>query len=428
MRVWVDGNSRVTRLTKQEFVGQGGQGSVYARRDVAYKIYTDPKQMIPLDKIAALSSIQDPAVIKPEKVLRDGKGCPIGYTMRFLANTMALCAVFPRAFRERSGVTPDQVVDWVLQIRRTVEHIHQAGILIVDLNEMNLLMDASLQTVSFIDVDSYQTPSHPATAIMDSVRDRHMQPGHFTELTDWFAFAVISFQLFCGIHPYKGRHPSLKGLDVRMRENVSVLHSDVRVPKATYPVSVIPPLWRSWYEAVFERGRRLPAPDDVIGSLPTVPLQRPVRSDKALQIDDIATLPARILRMDGRAGVPCAVTADGVYVDGRRVRAAQAGTDRVAIGFTPRQGIPVVASLAGGKLDVFDTASRAVLPVHLEVDELTEAGERLLVRSGDQVLELRIHEVGANRVLTFVPVAQVLPHATRLYPACLLYNMQIASS
>ena len=57
---------------------------------------------------------------------------------------------------------------------------------------------------------------------MDSVRDRHA--AGWNEGTDWFSFALVSFQMFVGIHPYKGKHPALKTLDERMAQNVSVLH------------------------------------------------------------------------------------------------------------------------------------------------------------------------------------------------------------
>ena len=40
--------------------------------------------------------------------------------------------------------------------------------------------------------------------------------GGVFDLAHWFAFAVVTFQLFTGIHPYKGKHPSVLDLDARM--------------------------------------------------------------------------------------------------------------------------------------------------------------------------------------------------------------------
>src|SRR5207248_7337064 len=109
-----------------------------------------------------------------------------------------------------------------------VRHVHERGILIVDLNEMNFLLDASVEEILFIDVDSYQTPGFPATALMESIRDRHA--ARFSQATDWFSFGIVSFQMFTGIHPYRGKHPTLTGLDARMERNVSVLNPEVAVP------------------------------------------------------------------------------------------------------------------------------------------------------------------------------------------------------
>ena len=47
-------------------------------------------------------------------------------------------------------------------------------------------------------VDSYQTAHYPATAIMPSVRDWKVPLHDFSELSDWFSFAIVSFQVFLG--------------------------------------------------------------------------------------------------------------------------------------------------------------------------------------------------------------------------------------
>ena len=71
----------------------------------------------------------------------------------------------------------------------------------------NFLIDRDMQHVLFIDVDSYQTAGFPATAIMDSIRDRHSST--YSAGTDWFSFAILAFQMFVGVHPYRGKHATL---------------------------------------------------------------------------------------------------------------------------------------------------------------------------------------------------------------------------
>ena len=115
----------------------------------------------------------------------------------------------------------------------------------------------------FIDVDSYQTPGFKATALMDSVRDRHCHNNQFTPDTDWFSFGIVSFQMFIGIHPYKGKHPDLADMDARMMQNISALNKAVSVPKVCYAFDVIPQAYLCWYKAVFEQGKRCAPPFDL---------------------------------------------------------------------------------------------------------------------------------------------------------------------
>src|SRR5262249_20853743 len=159
---------------------------------------------------------------RPQAILLDAKNRPIGYTMGRIRDAHVLCQLFNRAFRERKGITPEAMVMLVQKLREGVQHVHENGILIVDLNEMNFLLDSALREVLFIDVDSYQTPGFPAAALMDSVRDRHAL--RFSEATDWFSFGIVSFQMFTGIHPYRGKHPTVADLEARMRGNISVLN------------------------------------------------------------------------------------------------------------------------------------------------------------------------------------------------------------
>ena len=91
-----------------------------------------------------------------------------------------------------------------------------------------------------IDVDSYQTPGFPATAA-DGQRPGPPCRG-FSEETDWFSFAIVSFQMFAGIHPYRGNYPALPRPETPDEANVSVLNPRCHVPKVCYPFSVIPPV------------------------------------------------------------------------------------------------------------------------------------------------------------------------------------------
>src|SRR5215467_8117210 len=270
------------RLGQTEFKAQGGEGSVYVKGSNAYKIYSDPSRCITQAKIDELSALVQPNIIRPLELIIDGRNRPVGYSMRSAGKTYSLCQLFPKAFRQRNNVTPELMLRLVRQLQTGVSHIHSRGILIVDLNEMNFLVTTDFRELFFIDVDSYQTPSFPATVLMESVRDRHART--FTTGSDWFSFAVVSFQMFVGIHPFKGTYAALQQLsdkeqklDARMQANISVLHQGVTVPGSTLPFTVIPPAYLDWYRAVFEEGKRMPPPQDVQGTVQLASTPEPVR-------------------------------------------------------------------------------------------------------------------------------------------------------
>ena len=224
MKVTIKGSNHAIQLNKNNFVASGGEGSIYTHSGTALKIYSNPKDVIPYAKIQELSAITNFNVIKPEKLVLGSHNIPIGYTMKHVSNTYALCQLFPKAFRDREGLTTEVVLKLVQRMQSTITDMHKIkGLLIVDLNEMNFLVDKKFKEVYFIDVDSYKTEHFPPTAIAEAIRDYHSNS--FNHLTDWFSFAILSFQMFVGIHPYKGKHPSIKGIKDRMLANIPVFHN-----------------------------------------------------------------------------------------------------------------------------------------------------------------------------------------------------------
>ncbi len=282
-------------LTKRHFIAEGGEGRVYAQGGKCYKIYTDPNKMIPAGKIRELGAITNPDIIKPEDVILKGR-TPVGYSMRHVDNVHVLCQLFTKAFKQRSGLTTEMVLDVTKSLQQGVADIHSAGALVVDLNEMNQLVSQDFKHVYFIDVDSYQTAHYPATAIMDSIRDWHVQNNKWTRETDWFSWGIIVFQMLTGIHPFKGRHPSVNGMVDRMKANISVLRPDVTVPKVAQ-LAAIPETYKGWFKAVFDDGKRILPPTGPVEAIAIRVL--PIGKTQVLEIIEIATRP--------RVGVPAEI-------------------------------------------------------------------------------------------------------------------------
>ena len=257
-------NKTQINLPQKNFLAAGGQGSIYVKGSTAYKIYADMKTAIPRGKIKELSYLTNNRIIRPLDILEDEKGNYVGYTMQFIKNTMPLCQIIPKSFKDRNSIKPNTTLDLVRQLQEIMTFVHSKNMLMVDINDLNYLVNDTFKDLYAIDVDSYATPTYPATAIMDSIRDRHTKG--FTKGSDYFSFAVTSFQTLIGLHPYRGSHeryeklPIKDRMDKRMKDNVSVFHQGVSIPGACLSFDVIPPLLRDWYYHIFETNDREPPP------------------------------------------------------------------------------------------------------------------------------------------------------------------------
>lgn len=453
MKVTVQGQGQVT-LLQSDFVAAGGEGSVYCKNSTAYKIYADTKRMLPLGKMTELAAIADRDVIKPEVVLLDTKSStPIGYTMRFVANTMPLCQIFTRAFREREGLDHATMLRLVQALQARVQSVHSAGVVVVDLNEMNYLVDRRFASVLAIDVDSYQTRSYPASALMPSVKDWQVVGSHFTPLSDWFSFACVAFQMFVGIHPYKGHHATLKGFEARMQANASVLGPDVKVPAVVYPFGDIPSGYLAWFRAVLQDGKRLAPPSDplatltpvttgVVAAAPLGPFRiMPPRSGapaapvSRLEIVELFTMNGAIVGYLSAAqqspqGFGAAWTDREIIVDGRVSQAPSVraiGTSvrlgevvSVALETTTSSAQYVVRSERQGRRELFMAPASTISSV------MAYQG-RLYAKARATIVELTLHEANGNVSVRPNIVANVLEHATHLYNGVALTSMLGAS-
>jgi len=254
LTIEIENNGKVN-LTDRDFLAAGGQGSVYKYKDFAVKIYHDPKQMIPVKKVRELSTLNCDNILAPSLLVFDSSHHPIGFAMPFAKGTEVICKLFTTGFRNQIGFNEQATTDLVKKIQQIVAQVHSNKCLIVDLNEFSLLVDSKkYEKPYFCDVDSWQTPSYPALALMESVRDRLIKQNKWTELSDWFSFAIVAFQLYIGIHPYKGMHPDYSPKDwiQRMQDGVSVFDKKTIIPPSCRPFSVIPKAHFNWFQEIFK--------------------------------------------------------------------------------------------------------------------------------------------------------------------------------
>jgi serine/threonine protein kinase len=421
MKVFIKGKGQQVDLTTNDFIAEGGQGKVYSKGNLVYKVYHDPNKMISVAKIVELGVLTDNHILKPEDVLLDSKNKPIGYTMRFVKDTHPLCKLFTKAFRQREGITDAQILHLVRDMQNTTQHIHDHKVLVVDLNEMNFLVTPKFDNVLFIDVDSYQTASFPATVLMESVRDRHMTGHNFTDLTDWFSFAIVTFQMFIGIHPYKGKHPKYIGpdaMDERMKRNISVFNKEVSVPAICNPFNVIPKAYLDWYTRLFEKGERMPPPFGLTAVAVVAVKVSKMSGSNFFDIVEVAVGDKEIINYFHSSGREIIVTEDSVYYNGRQ----EAPSFKNPIfGFTPKMNHPIAAYAINGTVKVYDLVNG--VEIHqCSGKAVMESDTRLYVQNDTNILELQFVE-GAKTLVGARVVGNCLEKATQMFEGVVIQNL-----
>lgn len=438
MKVTIKGGSSVT-LTQNDFRGVGGQAEVYVKQGTAFKIYKDPNNVIPYAKFQILQAIRDDHVIKPTSLLLDSKTAVIGYTMQAVASKITLGHLFTKTFRDRHKVTPDDIVTISSKVREHIPNIHAAKALVVDLNPMNILVPDTWDDAYFIDVDSYAVAGYPATFLNPSVRDYSVtSSAGWSELSDWFSYAVLMYQLYTGGHPYGGNHPLTDGmppkdhLEYRMRNNISGFRAGARYPACVSPVTIIPQHFRNWLKAVLEDGQRLPPPDPrggpaaVILTNPVVPQITTGGSlDIALVTDYEGSTMLQYVESNG--STLALLTKDGrskVIHNGRVIFEGATIPGETLIGFTPVKNTPIGLNCYQQRLTFFDYQARTSANPEINANDLARSGDRFYVRNKSLVLEVEFAEL---RDRTFVSasycVADVLEMATDLYEGVVVQNL-----
>jgi len=424
-------NGKKINLTQKEWLTKGGEGSIYVKGDTAYKIYENASQAMPEGKRKELSTITMPEVIRPLDVIKDGNNHIVGYTMDYVKDTYALCQLFTKTFKQRENVSCATVTELVKKLQVMIKHIHSKKILVVDLNEMNFLVSKDFQTIYGIDTNSYQTPSYPATAIMDSIRDRHCQGNNFTELTDWFAWGILTFQMFINIHPYKGAHPKYSAgalderVDARMKANVSVFNPDSKFPKICEPFDIIPPALRGWYKSIFETSNRSLPPDnyDVVAF---IQLAQPViktLNGKIIKITELFQFDSEIVDVRVIGGTRITTTKTSIYVGELKVALAPLGK-KFKLGAYVTSSAPIlVDSQQGQPLEIRDIMSGGRQAINMNVDAVFSNNNVVYVKSGTMVLMLSFVK-SVNRIIaTHKMVGSTLENQTYVFEGGAMQNM-----
>jgi hypothetical protein len=402
---------RPLTLRRGDFVAAGGEGSVYARDGLAFKVFASPNAAPSPAKLGELAVLACDAVLAPIEVVRTASGEPIGYAMPLATDTVSLAQLTTRAFRQRVGFDDRDALALVAAMRDTLARIHAAGIVVVDLSATNVLVRRGRWTPCFIDTDSWQTATHDATAITPTIRDPLAHGPRFDPGSDWFAFAVVTFELLVGIHPFKGKHPDVRSFSERMRRGLSVLDPRVRIPPVCAPIDAIPPDLRAWYRDVFEARHRGPPPGIASAPAPFTAVARRVQT--GLSITPVRDYAGAIRIAASIHGALVVVTTDALHIDARPLP-CPAHT----IALAHAEGRPIAIGRAHDDTITLDGHATTIV-----ADELAHQRGHVFVRRGGDVLELIVRAPGSRPIAATRLVANAMPHASALYPGVLLQSV-----
>jgi len=417
MKVLIQGKTSVTNLEQNDFIGEGGEGKIFEKNNLVFKIYTDPKKVIKFEKIKELSVLDLKNIVKPLDYLLDSKNVPIGFTMESIKNTIPICKLFTNDFRKNNGVQEKSIAKLVEKMQEIICYIHDKNILIVDGNEMNYLVSkVGFETPFFIDVDSYQTKSFPATAIMPSIRD--LKTNGFSKLTDWYSFGVVSFQLFVGIHPYRGKH-SIKSFEERVKKNISIFNKDVGIPPTVRDFSYIPSDYLEWYKKLFEKGERIPPPK-VAGLLNIVAVKvKIVKSTNNFEISFIKDFPDDIIDIKSLFGTLYAKTRNEIYIGHTGHRITDSDTDII---LTEGSLDPILVKIKDNKLVLFDLIKKELIDPNISCTEKMVIDNTLYIRNEGTLTELGIYHY-AKILVSVKSTWNIMPKSSLMLDGLVYQNV-----
>jgi len=409
MEVFLRGRGKLS-LSNNDYVASGGEAKVFKQGTTCFKIFHEPRKMIPEAKFDELQVLNRNTIIKPDEIIMDKSNAHIGFTSNWVEGD-PLCKLFVTGFRKRNGITDDHAVKLIENIKDTIVFVHSKNCLMVDGNELNYLVADDHVTPFCIDVNSWQTPNFPATAIMDSIRDHGAKV--FSTASDWYSFAVISCWTFVGVHPFRGTHPDYKQTNVeertrqRMLDKISIFHPDVRLaPNAR--MNSIPAHYKEWFIQVFDKGVRS-APPDAAGIIVMAPVDvHVIRGTDNFQIDLVKSFDDSLIWVATLNGVDIAATTKMVHVGGKEYKTKD------NITFTEKKRAAVFSSIQNGKIQ-FTCPTESIRTINQFGQEIMIVKNKVYCRNGGQLIEMEIDDSFAQITPVVKHVWNIMENSSKLF-------------
>jgi hypothetical protein len=410
LKVVLDGKGPVT-VSDNDHMATGGEGTVYSVGGVVLKVYHDPKRAMwngVGDKIDFFRKYPNNLVVAPLGYAYDTKNQVIGFYMN-MAKGDPLVKLFTNDFRRDKRFSDKDSAELSRNIWDVVAYAHSHNAIMLDANELGYMVDGIVPYV--LDVDSWirYKKFPPTVAIMPSIRDWHAK--NYDELSDWFSWGVVTFQIFTNIHPYKGTLPGYtnREMDRRMKDNASVFSSDIRLNHNVKDFSCIPGPLRDWYHDEFQNGGRSVPPSPSATGLSVggygVVMYAKVAATGKLAIE-------RLLTVDNASRV---ISVGLLLLDNGNL--VDIVTGRVVMsGCTPETAVVKFSAgwivHTGDKFYFVDLAERVELRTQMGSARVVTNGNRMFVVVGSKFTELFIADLGNRKILGMGTSWSIMPHST----------------
>lgn len=294
MDVYIRGKR--VRVSPSASIGKGGEADVFdLGGGVALKLFKRPdhpdlagdaaaregaraRLAAHQRKLPAFPGALPARVVAPADLATDRGGQILGYTMSLVAGAEVLLRFADPAYRAAS-VDPAALGPLLADLHRTVEGLHARGVVIGDLNDLNILVRGS--EAHLIDADSFQLAGFPCGVyterfldplIADPAAPRPVPARPFNPASDWYAFAAIAMQTLLCAGPHGGvyRPKSASARvphDARPLHRITVFHPEVVYPRPAIPVIALPDDLVHAFVRTFVEDDRRPVPRALLESL-----------------------------------------------------------------------------------------------------------------------------------------------------------------
>ena len=258
---------------------------------------------------------------------------------------------------------------------------------------------------------------------MENIRDRTIKNNKWTEDSDWFSFAIIIFQMWIGIHPYKGKHPNYKPDEwlKRMEDGISIFDKDVTIPKLCEDFSIIPKSHLNWMKDIFLKNKRYHPPelsDDIQFSVPEQ--FRFVNVNSNFEINLELEIRETIKDVFNILGINYIVGSTKLFKDKNDLSIDTVNCKKVFICNTGDFS-PIVCKLKNDTLISEDISGKVVHTV--KTSNAMSRNGCVYYICGDQLVESVYNKFGNNIVCSASVSSNIHPLSTQIFDGVVFHNL-----